>query len=324
MARPIKNNADYFTHDSDMRNDAKIIALRKKHGTIGYAVWNFMLEELTHSENYEILWDAVTCEVLSADFDISPEELSAIIDYCVKIRLLTIMDGMLFSDRHKERMRVWSDAREAFIEKQRSNGLKGGRPRKDNIPTETQDNPEKPNIIPTETQDNLNISINNKYKDKDINISNEICRVSPDVDSASGNFETFIAEFNRIRGSRFQAIDKVKRQFNARLKEGFTTEQMLQALETAMRDKFHIDTGYKYLTPEFFTRSDKIEKFINVNSPSPEGQEKTHAPQLGADEWMRSDGTRTYGTGSTTVPLDAPPRPSASWWWNDGFKQWNM
>jgi hypothetical protein len=186
----------------------------------------------------------------------------------------------------------------------------------DVTPTGTQ---REPDVTPTGTQYGKG-----KGKGKGISISNEICRVSPDPSPAPGVFEEFIAEFNRIRGTRFQAIDKVKRQFNARLKEGFTPAQMLKALETAMNDKYHISEGYKYLTPEFFTRSDKIEKFINVNSPSPAGQETTHAPKLGTDEWMRPDGTRTYGTGSTTVPLDAPPRPSASWWWNDGLKHWNM
>jgi hypothetical protein len=32
MARPLKNNADYFPHDNDMRNDEKILALRRKFG----------------------------------------------------------------------------------------------------------------------------------------------------------------------------------------------------------------------------------------------------------------------------------------------------
>ena len=30
MARPKKNNADYFSHDNDMRNDERIIALIRK------------------------------------------------------------------------------------------------------------------------------------------------------------------------------------------------------------------------------------------------------------------------------------------------------
>ena len=29
MARPIKNNADYFPHDADMRNDPRVKAQKK-------------------------------------------------------------------------------------------------------------------------------------------------------------------------------------------------------------------------------------------------------------------------------------------------------
>lgn len=73
----------------------------------------------------------------------------------------------------------------------------------------------------------------------------------------------FIRKFNEIRKTRFKVTEKVKNQFHARLKEGFTVEQMLDALKAAMKDKHHIDTAFKYLTPEFFTRSDKIERFLN-------------------------------------------------------------
>ena len=75
--------------------------------------------------------------------------------------------------------------------------------------------------------------------------------------------DLFVEQFNAIRGTKFKPTDKVCRQFNARLKEGFTTEQMLDALKNAMQDDFHKGNGFKYLTPEFFTRSDKIDMFAN-------------------------------------------------------------
>ena len=44
MARPKKNNAEYFTHDADMRNDVKIKALRRNFPTqgmpYGITCWN--------------------------------------------------------------------------------------------------------------------------------------------------------------------------------------------------------------------------------------------------------------------------------------------
>ncbi|MBL4705443.1 MAG: DUF4373 domain-containing protein [Flavobacteriales bacterium] len=44
MARPLKNNADYFSHDNNMRNDKKILAVRRKYGSDGYSVWCMILE----------------------------------------------------------------------------------------------------------------------------------------------------------------------------------------------------------------------------------------------------------------------------------------
>lgn len=47
------------------------------------------------------------------------------------------------------------------------------------------------------------------------------------------------------------------------------------------------------------------------------------APRLGCDERIEN-GRRTYGTGFVTVPADAPPRPSARYFWNAETKQWIM
>ena len=80
-----KNNADYFSHDADMRNDVKIKALRRKFSHVGYAVWCYLLEVLTDSDFFEIEYNELNTELLSADFDISTNEFKEIIDYCIKI-----------------------------------------------------------------------------------------------------------------------------------------------------------------------------------------------------------------------------------------------
>lgn len=46
-------------------------------------------------------------------------------------------------------------------------------------------------------------------------------------------------------------------------------------------------------------------------------------PRLGYDERIEQ-GRRTYGTGTVTVPTDAPPRPSARYFWNAETQQWIM
>lgn len=111
MARPQKNNADYFTHDANMRNDLKIRAIRRKFGVEGYAVWNFLLEVLTETDYFRIEWDAFTIELLAGDFDVTPEKLAEIVDYCTHLDLLQIEDGCLQSRQHQSRLEVLTERR---------------------------------------------------------------------------------------------------------------------------------------------------------------------------------------------------------------------
>jgi hypothetical protein len=163
----------------------------------------------------------------------------------------------------------------SIVERNRTNGSKGGRPKKKNPDNpdnpdnpvgfrETRGKPEKPQ---KPDYDNVNdhdheiISSNEDTgRDKPRPISDETQHVY------LSEMQYFIASFNAIRGTKFQAIRKVREQFNARLKEGFSSEQMLQALRNAMQTDYHIKEGYRYLTPEFFTRPDKIEMYLNSAS----------------------------------------------------------
>lgn len=44
--------------------------------------------------------------------------------------------------------------------------------------------------------------------------------------------------------------------------------------------------------------------------------------KLGCDEWIRPDGTRTYGDSGITIPMDAPPRPSRAYLWMKSENKW--
>ena len=81
-------------------------------------------------------------------------------------------------------------------------------------------------------------------------------------------YESFIDEFNQIKGSKFTyKPKKTGQQYQSRIKEGYTSDQMITALKNFMKDPYHLDTGCKHLTPEFITRSDKIEKGLNMKNP---------------------------------------------------------
>lgn len=98
MARPRKNNADYFSHESEMRNDVKIKALRRKFSHTGYAVWNYLLEVLTNADGFSISWNDLEIELYAADFDLETNELTDIVDYCLKLGLLQMDGNMLFCE----------------------------------------------------------------------------------------------------------------------------------------------------------------------------------------------------------------------------------
>ena len=93
MARPKRNNADYFSHDAGMRDDPKVKALRNKFGITGYAVWCMMLEILTHSDFFTIQIEELEIEILSADFGIGADLFSEILSYMVKLKLLQTNDN---------------------------------------------------------------------------------------------------------------------------------------------------------------------------------------------------------------------------------------
>lgn len=90
MARPIKNNADYFPHDADMRNDPKIKAIRRKFGIEGYGVYCMLIEFMTDSEYFEFKNDLLTIELIAGDFDVNPEKLRDILTYCFQLDLLQL------------------------------------------------------------------------------------------------------------------------------------------------------------------------------------------------------------------------------------------
>ena len=99
MARPTKHNADYFSHDTMMRNDPKIKALRRKYSHTGYSVWNMILELLTSNEYFEYEWSELNIELLAPDFDIDVDKLNDIVQYCIKLNLLQIKNEYLHCEK---------------------------------------------------------------------------------------------------------------------------------------------------------------------------------------------------------------------------------
>lgn len=114
MARPKKNNLEYFSHDKDMRNDLKIKALRRKYSHKGYSIYVMMLEHISNCDYLQYEWSELNIELLTPDFDIDATELMEIIDYCVKLNLFQIHLGYIYSHRFYERNEKVLNSREGF------------------------------------------------------------------------------------------------------------------------------------------------------------------------------------------------------------------
>jgi hypothetical protein len=98
MARPKKNNAEYFSHDNDMRNDDKIRSVRRKFKHEGYSIWNMMLEKLSKSDGFVLKYSSLNVELWAGDFEIETDLLQSILDYFLKIELLTVDGQEIFSN----------------------------------------------------------------------------------------------------------------------------------------------------------------------------------------------------------------------------------
>lgn len=104
MPRPKKRNADYFSHDANMRNNRKIRALRSKYGLAGYGVWCMILESLTEADNLEIGYTEREIELLCGDFGTEKSFLREIVEYCLGLDMIQTDGVKLWSDSLRERL----------------------------------------------------------------------------------------------------------------------------------------------------------------------------------------------------------------------------
>ena len=128
MARPIKNNLDFFRHEKIMRNDPKIRAARQIIGNYeGYSLYLMLLEVLCDQEDLKYPNDEKHLKILSIDFVCDADFLKKAIDvYANQLDLLQISEGYIKCDqlnrRHED---VFNDRLKYrfFKEQQKNEGL---------------------------------------------------------------------------------------------------------------------------------------------------------------------------------------------------------
>lgn len=112
MARPKKDNADYFSHDAGMRNHRKVKALRTKYGHEWFSLWMMMLEHLCSCDHFLAKYDEVEKEILAGDFSATCDRLDEVVGFLLQIGLLQKEGEFIKSQSLIDRMAPMIEKRE--------------------------------------------------------------------------------------------------------------------------------------------------------------------------------------------------------------------
>ncbi len=317
MGRPKNNSAEYFSHDADMRNDVKVKALRRKFSHTGYAVWNYILETLTDSENFELDFREVNRELLAADYELTVGELTDIVEYACRIDLLQMSeDGtVLFSAAHKrrfaqllERRAKLSQAGKKGMASRWNNSNEDITPNKEVI---TQDSKEKE----TKEKESKGKKIEYPYQDI-VALWNSVCSSLPKIKTLNDNRRQKI----RLRLAEFSDDSSRWLSFCQEIFEKIQASKFLNGGN---------DSGWTATFDWVFENSKNWLKIVEGNYDNNRGfrsavnRGSLPSANLGVGERIDEEtGRRTYGSGRATIPNDAPPRPSDKHAWDDKSKNW--
>lgn len=124
MARPTRNNAEFFYHSANFRNDRRVKAIRARFGLAGYGLTLMLMEALTDADHTFLSTDELEIELLAGDFGVSVTEIHSLLQLCEKISLFQRNgDGNLICQDLNESLQQVFDkrnrAREAEKEKQK-------------------------------------------------------------------------------------------------------------------------------------------------------------------------------------------------------------
>lgn len=104
----------------------------------------------------------------------------------------------------------------------------------------------------TNLTDNVNDNDNDNVNVNDINKQPKVV-----ID-----WNALLNQFNQLVGKNHKLItEKAKRQLLARLKDGYTKQDIWNAIQNCYNDEYHKETNHKYLTLEFISRPDKMERY---------------------------------------------------------------
>lgn len=117
-----KENAFYFSHDYNARNDRKIASLVKDYKSSGYGIY-WCTVEMLHEEGGQMEFDDITFDAIAKDLNEANEAVKEVLQKCIdKYKLLHIVDNTISAHRVKQNL-SFSEAKKEI---KRNAGKKGG------------------------------------------------------------------------------------------------------------------------------------------------------------------------------------------------------
>lgn len=214
----------------------------EKVNTLSLGAECFFVRLITTVDDYGRYY-AKEGQLLGAMYTLRPavktKDITGWLNECVKARLIDIYDikEKRYLQIHDFRQRL-DRAREKYPPNPQSIDNQNGN-----------DFPRFDNDIPPESQSETESQSQNP-------------KPNPESQSEKAGYVNFIETFNLITGKKFIGDKKSEAQWNARKKEGAVISDFELAISNCFQDDYHRENP-KYLTPEFITRSDKLQKFLN-------------------------------------------------------------
>ena len=124
----------------------------------------------------------------------------------------------------------------------------------------------KQSVSKKEAKDKQNVSkveanVNDNVNDN-VNVINKI------------DYQALLEVLNLSFGRGFQVINKkVRSSYEARLKDGYSKDQIMDAINNCKINDYHKEKNYQYCTPEFFSRAETLDKYSNVTKQNKTGDD---------------------------------------------------
>lgn len=101
----------YFTHDSNARNDIKIIRLRRQLGMEGFGIYWAIIEILRETTNFRLPVSAI--DDIAFDINVSKEKAEAVV---MSYGLFTLESDMFYSERLLRNMEIYQSTQARLSE----------------------------------------------------------------------------------------------------------------------------------------------------------------------------------------------------------------